>query len=97
MNVVSNRLRCTRHRCRPLRAGAIVSARGDEFLASKPADALALSSWNGCAQRGTKLPVMPDVPLATHSLAAGLATFGIDQDPLSPASRLGTYSCVVLA
>jgi hypothetical protein len=39
---------------------------------------------------------MLDVPLATHGFAAGFATFGIEQNPFPPSSRLGADSRIVL-
>jgi len=41
---------------------------------------------DGCPQGGAKLPVMLDVPLATHGIATGFATFRIEQNPFPPAS-----------
>ena len=55
------------------------------------------SGSNGCAQRGAKLSVMLDVPLATHGFTAGFAAFGIKQYPFPPSSRLGADTCIVLS
>ena len=44
------------------------------------------SGSNGCAQRGAKLSVMLDVPLATHGFTAGFGAFGIKQYPFPPSS-----------
>jgi hypothetical protein len=38
---------------------------------------------------------MLDVPVATHGFAAGIATFGIQQNPFPPSSRLGAASRIV--
>jgi hypothetical protein len=56
----------------------------------------ATSSSNRSAQLGAKRPVVLDVPLATHSVIAGFATFGIKQGPFPPSSRLGTNPRIVL-
>ena len=53
-------------------------------------------SENGYAQRGAKLSVMLDVPLATHGFAAGFAALGIERYPPPPSSRLGTDSRIML-
>jgi hypothetical protein len=65
-------------------------------LPSHPVNALASLRSNGCSQRGAKFSVMLDVPLATQGFIAGFAAFGIEQNPLPPARRLGAYSCIVL-
>ena len=54
------------------------------------------SGSNGFAQRGAKRFVTLDVPLATHGFAAGFATFGIEQNPISTSSRLSAESRIVL-
>jgi len=54
------------------------------------------SSFNGVAQGSAKLSVTLDVPLATHGFVACLATFGIEQSPFPPSSRLSTKSRIVL-
>lgn len=77
-------------------ANAVWCETAMNLLASKPAKALASLSSNGCAQRGAKFSVMLDMPLATHGFIAGFAAFGVEQNPLPPARRLGAYSCIVL-
>jgi hypothetical protein len=59
-------------------------------------DALSASGSNDCAQHGSKFSVTLDVPLATHSFAAGFAIFGIEQNPFPPSRRLGADSRIVL-
>jgi hypothetical protein len=54
------------------------------------------SGSNGRPQRSAKLPVVLDVPLATHGFAAGLAKFRIEQNPFPPSSRLSADSGIVL-
>jgi hypothetical protein len=54
------------------------------------------SMFNNQRDIPAKLPVMLNVPLATHGFTASFAAFGIKQYPFPPSSRLGADSCIVL-